>query len=447
MAEELQQLILEKTSWDEQKLESEVIVQQERFAGLLTREGALEIIARETGVKPLEEQGPAFVDLSACRNRQGKAVNVRARVWHVFAPKKFVKKTEKGERVGKVCNLLIRDAGGEAALVLWGGDVALVEKGEVERNDVLEVKGAFVKSTNPLELHSSLLTKISVADGEFPELPRNEKPALEISALTQGTADADFYGRVLRIGQAQEFVRIAKSGLQEKGVLCDATLSDGRAAIRCVAWDENARVLERAGAGDAVKIESAYVKKNARSGEAEAQVGWQGRVVLSPKNHSLADAQSIWQSFYAKKLLNELAEGEQALVTAKVIELRGASVVSKCGDCGQKTEAVPCPACGGQRLRSLLVVRTRLDDGFANITCTFFDREALALLGLKKLDVAPDTALELKRDYLLASEVSVVLQARKSEYTGELEATAKHVVSTAPSAVDEANALAQKLGN
>lgn len=346
-----------------------------------------------------------------------------------------------------MCNVLVKDATGEATLVLWGGDVALVEKGEVERNDVLEVRGAFVKSTNPLELHSSLLTKTRVAEGEFPQLPRNEKTALGISALAPGIADADFYGRVLRIGQAQEFVRIAKTGLQEKGVLCDATLSDGRASIRCVAWDENARVLERAVPGDAVKIESAYVKKNARTGEAEAQVGWQGRVVLSPKSHALADAQSIWQALYAKKFLNELAEGEQALVTAKVIELRSASVVSKCGDCGQKTDAVPCPACGGQRLRSLLVVRTRLDDGFANIACTFFDREALALLGLKKLDVAPETALELKRDYLLATEISVVLQPRKSEYSGELEATVKHVVSTAPNALEEANALAQKVGD
>ncbi len=449
MAEGSESLLLEKTGWDSGKLELEISAQQERFAGLLTREGAIEIIAREAGVpQALATAETLFHSLAECKTAQGRVVNARVRVWHVFSPKKFVRKDGRGgERQGRVCNVLVRDSSGEAVLVFWGNDVSVLEKNSVERNDVLEVKGAFVKNASPLELHASLLTRVSLAQGDTAQLvPQRDKKAVALKELSEGMADADFHCRVLRVGKASEFVRISKTGVSEKGLVCDALVSDGVGSMRLVGWDENASALSRISPGTALKVESAYVKRG-RDGELEAHASWQGRIIPSPKNHGLAGASDVLSSQFTQKQLSELAEGDTALVSAKLIELRGASVAVKCVACGAKATAPKCAACGGDKLRSTLVVRTRLDDGSANLACVFFGEEALTLLGLKELSVEAQTALDLKKDSLLGREVSVVVAAKNSEYSQELECVAKLVASTEPQAIETAKWLEAKLGS
>ncbi len=443
----LENEVLEKTGWQAERLEKEVGSRQDRFAGLLTREAAVQIIAEESGIKPASEKAAVFDDLSRAKTTPGASVNVRARVFHAFAPKRFSKPDGKGgERQGKVCNVIVKDSTGEATLVLWGNDVDLVEKDGLERGDVVEVRGAYVKSVSPLELHTSMLTRIGIVQGEFSELPVPQKKPVRLSALAAGMQDADFYGRVMRVGKANEFVRVTKKGTQEKGLVCDCTLSDGPASVRFVAWDENARCLERAVAGDAVKVEGAYVKSSANS-EVEAHAGWTGHVVLSPKGHSLASTQEILAELYPRKLLSELADGTTALVTAKVIELRSAAVIPKCADCGGRPGGGKCPACGSEKARSFLMVRARLDDGFANLPAVLFGREAMDLLGLKQLSVDAGTALELKKDYLLGREVSLVLQVKKNDVSGELEAVVRQVVSLEPDAAGVAADLTKRLEN
>ncbi|MEK6923800.1 MAG: OB-fold nucleic acid binding domain-containing protein, partial [Candidatus Micrarchaeota archaeon] len=418
MMNELQ--LAEKLGWTPAKAEAEITAVREKFAELITREGAVEIIARQNGVEVAKPQASvAYMPLAECvaLAESGQA-SFAARVWHVYAPKWFARKTEQGERRGRVCNVEVND-GTKARLVLWNRDVDIVEGGILERNDVVLVRNASVKKgQNGAELQSTLTTRISVVKrkdaGEYAKLLLNPVEPIAITEL-KASEPADVYGRVMDVTVASEFTR--QDG--NMGLRCAATLSDGGASVRAVAWDDNAKALEKCRVGDAVKIEGGFVKP--REGGVELHCNWQARIIRNPQGHSLKERVEMLKDNYPKITLAEAAEGREALVTAKLLEIKGASVSRKCIACSEKLAQGAACKCGGQQVKETLVLRTVIDDGTANLQCTLFDKEALEMLELSELTVGAQAAVDIKRDYLLGKETLMLLRFRNNQY-GELEA-------------------------
>jgi ssDNA-binding replication factor A large subunit len=435
---------LSEKGLSEAELKQRVSEKQGEFGGLLTEEGALKLVAREHGIS-VEEVVPVeyrkLVEL-----QEGERANVFVRVTQVFAPKAF----EKEERRGRVCNLLVRDESAEGTLVLWNRDVDLIEKGAIERNDLVSVKNALVKKLAPLELHSGILTEIKVEQNQEKEktIPRKEEQVLTLSQLRDGEMDFDLYARVLDLREEKGFVRERRSDgsllpVKKDGLIASCWVSDGSAQARLVLWDKNAELVRCMRIGDAVKVEGGYVKKNVRSGALEIHAGWRGRVVLNPRSHSLAGKESMLENTYAKAKILDLKENEAAIIDASLLNIYFARVVRKCLKCGApvkfvgetggaegRTAGAPSCECGSTEIRETPMIACELSDDSAAIRCVFYGRQALELLGVKEFGADPETILQLKKEYLVGKKLSLVVTPKTNPFSGELELVARHLLET-----------------
>lgn len=418
---------------DVDSVRKQVKEKQAEFSGLLTEKGAAQLLAQEAGVEAAsdnnDEDASAVVPLAEAVDQ----ADVFVRVVSVFAPKGF----EKNGRKGRVCNVQVTDGKTKASLVLWNRDVDLVEYGKIERNDFLLIRNGQVKSTEPLELQSSMLTKVIVKkpDEITTELsplaagilPNTAIPIRKISELSDTEPEFDIYGRVLRVDEEKEFVY--KDG--RKGRVAKLLIADGSGTCRVILWDKNADIAQRAKVGDALKIEGGYAKKALNSEAFEINVGWKGHIFLHPKKHPLGDKESVLSSMYKEKPLTSAVEGDEFISWGTITSIDSAAVVKKCRACNTsiKAGAKACEKCGGTNARDLLVVSVVLNDGTKDVRAAFFDAQAKELLDVHEITVDMDTVVRLKREYLIGKKVRGVFAARTNSFSGNLEVTARHVIS------------------
>lgn len=114
------------------ELEKRIEARRAKLSGLISKEGAAQIIAAELGVRFDN------VDLKVSELMPGmKKVNLIAKIVNVFPIRSF----EKGGRKGKVANLIVADESGNTKVVLWDTNhISLLESGEIKQNDVVEIK-------------------------------------------------------------------------------------------------------------------------------------------------------------------------------------------------------------------------------------------------------------------------------------------------------------------
>ncbi len=138
--------ITEKAGLSEEELNRKIRQKMDQLAGLISREGALHIIANEHGVKLYDEQGGRLKVrslLAGMRNAE-----LLARVIDIYEIREF----QSGERKGKVASLLVGDETGKMRLVLWGGQTDRLAG--MKKEDVILVRGAYVKENlGRRELH------------------------------------------------------------------------------------------------------------------------------------------------------------------------------------------------------------------------------------------------------------------------------------------------------
>src|SRR3989338_1893606 len=149
--EEIVKKIKEEKGISEQEIGVYVNKKLEQYGDLISREGAIHIVANELKVKVFDD---------SLSNRKFKVsnvlpgmnfVNVDVKVVSVGDVRSF--KTEKRE--GRVVNIVVGDETGIVRLVLWDEKyIALVEKGEIKSGEILRVKNAYSRGTDVFpELH------------------------------------------------------------------------------------------------------------------------------------------------------------------------------------------------------------------------------------------------------------------------------------------------------
>lgn len=360
------------------ELDRRVKEKMDAYAGLLTEEGALRILAHESGFKP---DAPLFHPQPLSSAQRDQRVCVKVRVLHVFPPKTF----QTAERKGSLCKARIADASGHAELVLWNQDAAFLNT--VQRNSVVCIKDALVKTQNPLELHSRLSTEMWVDDDDA-GLPPASFSRVSVKDAT-GT-EQDVFARVLEVQPVKGFERSGK-----KGFLTKMRVADESGSIGVACWDENAQAAQNLSVGAAVLLEGAAFRGG------ELHVNWAGRILLNPKNHALPETVLP----YPKKSLSEL-DGGEALVEGTVVSVFDAKRIEKNGQ-----DPLAFAAFG-------------LKDDSASMRAVVFGSAAEAFLGAK-----PGTDLSmlfsLKRDYLAGKRVKLVAVAKDNEFSKERELVAK----------------------
>jgi replication factor A1 len=112
------------------------------LSGLVSREGAAYIVARELGLSLLKESKR---QLKAKNLVSGlRSVDFVARVMKVYAPREF----DRNGKQGRVMSLLLGDDSGTIRMSLWNDEIDTVEKEKINEGDVVRVNGGYVKTDN-----------------------------------------------------------------------------------------------------------------------------------------------------------------------------------------------------------------------------------------------------------------------------------------------------------
>jgi len=157
MGDENYERILEKISKvsgvAKEELERKVEAKRAKLAGLISKEGAAQVIAAELGISFDNEKLKIDELLPGMRK-----VRVVGKVIRLFPVRSFT--TKKGDE-GKVANFILADDTSNIKVVLWDTNhIELIEKGEIVEDSVIEIQGGGMRD-NEIHLGSFSEFKLS----------------------------------------------------------------------------------------------------------------------------------------------------------------------------------------------------------------------------------------------------------------------------------------------
>ena len=149
--------ILEKmaqiSGLEKEEISRRVEAKRAKLAGLISQEGAAQIVAAELGINFDNEKLKINELLPGMRK-----VNVVGKVFNLSPVRTFT--TKKGEE-GKVANMFIADETSNVKVVLWDvNHIELIEKGEIVSDKVVEISNASMRD-NEIHLGSFSEFKLS----------------------------------------------------------------------------------------------------------------------------------------------------------------------------------------------------------------------------------------------------------------------------------------------
>jgi len=140
-----------------EEIERKVEAKKAKLSGLISKEGAAQIVAAELGINFDKER----MKISEIVNGMRKA-NVIGKVIEISPIRTY----NKNGRDGKVANLRIGDESGNVRVVLWDTNhIGLIERNEINVGDVVEVSNAGVRNS---ELHLSGFSDIKKSNEIIP---------------------------------------------------------------------------------------------------------------------------------------------------------------------------------------------------------------------------------------------------------------------------------------
>ncbi len=212
-----------------EELEREIKQKIESFHGLLTREVAMRLIAKEKGLLKEEEKSYRLSEMPKDARKASFTASVK-KIWPLatYASGKRFRVVE------------VKDETGEMPLVLWNQDVELA-KG-LHPRDKITVKGAYEKSG---ELHLGYSGAIDIVKrASFPELSElQDGETVHIRGFVNSIEGIDSFVSGTDTAKAFSFL-----------------ISDGKTERRCVMWGELGRG-EKLKEGDEIMVEDAIVNK------------------------------------------------------------------------------------------------------------------------------------------------------------------------------------------
>lgn len=233
------------------EVEVKVEAKKAKLSGLISREGAAQIVAAELGIS-LEDEDLKINEISPGMRR----VNFVGKVMALFPVREF----EREGRAGKVANLIVADETGSIRVVLWDANhISLIENEDVVKGDVIEVKNASARDGGEVHLSGfSELKKSSMVIGDV----KSERIAEEVNLgdVRQGQNvkcrgsvvqifQPRFYSvcpecnkKVIREGEGYSCAEHGKVSPKERAIL-NFILDDGIETMRVVMFSDQINLL------------------------------------------------------------------------------------------------------------------------------------------------------------------------------------------------------------
>lgn len=236
---------------EEAELERKVEAKRAKLSGLISKEGAAQVIAAELGVSFDNEKLKIEELLPGMRK-----VNTVGKVIGLSPVRTFT--TKKGDE-GKVVNLFIADDTSNVKVVLWDTNhIALIEKGDISEDKVIEILNASMRDN---ELHLGSFSELKLSDETFENIVTEkivkEKNIVDFAVndnlKTRAFVVQAFDPRFFYVcpeckkkanPDGEDFV-CAEHGkvIPEKRALINIVLDDGTESIRSVLFHERLKDL------------------------------------------------------------------------------------------------------------------------------------------------------------------------------------------------------------
>ena len=291
-----------------------------KLSGLISKEGAAQIIAAELGISFEDE------DLKIAELMGGlRKVNVVGKVMNIFPVRSF----EKNDRKGKVANFILADDSGSTRVVLWDTNhIELIENETIKVGDVVEIKNG---STRDSEIHLSSfgeLKKSAVVMDEVKNVPAASEVGLDevrqgmnvrLRGVVVQVFQPRFYsvcptcnkkGTKSEVGSGDSVVeefRCAEHGVVEKRdrAILNFVLDDGIESMRVVMFsDQIGAIIPEDDLKDEVKA-AAF-----RDDFLGTEIYLSGRVNRNQLFNNLEIVASDVEKVDVEKLIVELDEGK-----------------------------------------------------------------------------------------------------------------------------------------
>jgi replication factor A1 len=242
--------ISESAGVAKEEIERKIEAKRAKLSGLISREGAAQIVAAELGVSFDNEKLKINELLPGMRR-----VSLVGKVISIFPVREF----EKNGKKGKVANMVIADETSNIKLVLWDTNhIGLIETGKISIGGVIEISNASMRE-NEIHLGSFSefrLSNITIEDVKTERISR-EKTILDLKNLDNAKTRAFivqlFEPRFFHVCpeckkkailEGESFI-CAQHGKvpADKRALMNFVIDDGTSSIRAVVFHENLKKM------------------------------------------------------------------------------------------------------------------------------------------------------------------------------------------------------------
>ena len=238
--------VISKTSGlDVSEIEQRIEAKKQKISGLISREGAAQIVAAELSVS-FDNEKLKINELSS----DMKKVNVIGKIIDLFPVRTFTR----NDQESKVANFIIADETSNARVVLWDiNHIVMMEEGKIKADSIVEISNATVKgdelhlgSFSELKLSSEILenvvTEKIVKEKNISDLKISNN--ISVRAFIVQIFDPKFFNVCIECkkkvtSEGEGFV-CSEHGkvVNEKRALINLVLDDGTETIRAVLFHE-----------------------------------------------------------------------------------------------------------------------------------------------------------------------------------------------------------------
>jgi replication factor A1 len=245
MGDENYQRIIEKIASVSGIQKDEVLrrieAKRAKLSGLISQEGAAQIVAAELGVSFDNETLKINELLPGMRK-----VNVIGKIINLYPVRSF--KTQKGDE-GKVLNLVLADETSNVKVVLWDTNhISLIEDNKIGQDSVVEISNASVRDG---EIHlgsfsdfkksdkslKNVVTEKIVREKKISDLKISDNA--KIRAFIVQSFEPRFFQVNPETGKKPTEEEISKGIPLQKKALINVVLDDGSETIRAVVFHDN----------------------------------------------------------------------------------------------------------------------------------------------------------------------------------------------------------------
>jgi hypothetical protein len=212
-----------------------------KLSGLISQEGAAQIVAAELGINFENEKLKIEELLPGMRK-----INLSGKIISLFPVRSF--KTQKGEE-GKVLNFMLADETSNIKVVLWDTNhISLIEKGEVKEGDVVDIGNASMREN---EMHLGSFSEFKKSSKEIENVRTDrivkEKKIcdfkigdqLSVRAFIVQSFQPKFFEVSKETGRKMTENEREQGIPTEKRALINIVIDDGTESMRAVLFNEN----------------------------------------------------------------------------------------------------------------------------------------------------------------------------------------------------------------